>query len=59
MSKEILAIIINICLNNGYTDIQKNECITTFGSCMADYNNKKPGIEKCQQKWEKEKGKVK
>lgn len=58
MNKLLIKTIIAFCTHSGYTNVQKQECVITFGSCVADYKENE-AFEKCKVKWEKIKDDVK
>ena len=56
---ELLKIaIVSMCINSN-TTIQKHECVSVMGNCVANYNNEKEAFEKCKTKWTKVKDEIK
>lgn len=53
LSVKSIAFIINLCLNSTYTSVQKQECVSVFGSCMANFDNKDSAVKTCEAKWKK------
>lgn len=59
MSKLLIATIINVCMTSGYTKIQKEECVSHFGSCVGNYSSESKAMLECSKKWEKVKDEIK
>ena len=51
MSKLLIIAIVNVCSNSDYTPIQKTECVSVFGNCVAQYKREDHAIKMCKIKW--------
>lgn len=59
MSELLIAAILYTCINTSDTKIQKEECISHFGNCVADYKKDDEAFNLCSKKWNKVKDEIK
>jgi hypothetical protein len=58
MSKILIAKIVMLCSNSTYTSLQKMECASFMGNCVADYEEK-TAFKECNVKWKKVESEIK